>query len=79
MKSLYDRLKSAGCELDSHESDLYVRATPEARRIIKEYEAETGWTLSASGFTHQVKKEFWLDVPFMFSPWWEVRLTSGGR
>ena len=31
LPELYDALVAAGCEIDNHESDLYVRATPQAR------------------------------------------------
>jgi hypothetical protein len=42
MKSLYRRLLEAGCEIDNHESDLYVRDTPEARAIIAQYKLDDG-------------------------------------
>jgi hypothetical protein len=59
---LYDALIAAGCEIDSHESDLYVKAT-----LV----AESGRLRSF--FTHQVTGETWIDVPFAYLPWWEKR------
>lgn len=32
--TLYEALTAAGCEIDHHESDLYVRVTPDSTRIV---------------------------------------------
>ena len=71
-KSLYAQLKAFGlkegrgadCGIDHHESDLYVRATPETRAIVK-----------ASGKSHSFFKanddgRVWIDVPFEYDPFW---------
>jgi hypothetical protein len=63
----YDMLTAAGCEIDSHESDLYVKATPEAIAIVK----ASGWTHEY--FTNQRDGTRWIDVAFAFSPWWQRR------
>jgi hypothetical protein len=63
----FQALKAAGCEMDNHESDLYVRATPEALAIVK----ASGWTYET--FRHQVTGQLWLDVAFAYEPWWERR------
>jgi len=72
-KSLYDKLKDAGQTLDHHESDLYVKWTPEAEAIIKAH----GGTEAANArpFTYQRngKGERWIDVPFAYIPWWDKR------
>ena len=34
--NLYGRLKAAGVPLDSHESDLYAKVTPESWRLVNE-------------------------------------------
>lgn len=61
--TLYDELVAAGCTLDHHESDLYVLATPEAWNIIRKY---------PYGFTRfRSEGRNWIDLPFMYSPWWE--------
>lgn len=67
MPTLYEQLRGAGCDLDNHESDLYVRATPKAREIVR----ATGH--SHSYFVHQGSGEQWIDVPFAYDPWWQKR------
>ena len=62
---LYDALVAAGCEIDNHYSDLYVKATPEALAIVKNYPDH-----SRSVFHHQETGEVWLDFPFRFTPYW---------
>lgn len=73
--SLYARLKQAGCKLDSHESDLYVLATPEARAIVTEYEAEGGLT-NKQEFRSDIDGKIWLDLPFHNQPWWTARFGN---
>lgn len=70
--SLYSDLKAAGCKLDSHESDLYVKASPEACRIVRAAKSNV-W----SHFRSQIDEELWIEVPFAFAPWWEKRLGKG--
>lgn len=67
MPSLYEQLRDAGCALDNHESDLYVKATPEAVRLV------TASKRFCSYFTHQGTGELWLDVAFAYDPWWKAR------
>jgi hypothetical protein len=71
----YKALLKAGCEMDSHESDLYVRATPEAVAIVK----ESGWRYET--FTSQTDGQQWLDLAFAYEPFWESkqRLTGTHR
>jgi hypothetical protein len=62
---LYALLAAAGCEIDHHESDLYVKATPEAIALVK-----------ASGWTYEWFRSdgaSWLDVAFGYTPWWVAR------
>ena len=65
--TLYKDLKVAGCEMDSHESDLYIRATDTARRILSEHNQP------ASLFYSERDKSLWFDVPFAYDPFWENR------
>lgn len=67
--SLYTDAVAKGLTLDSHESDLYVLATPEAVSLVKRHK----WAHSA--FVGNDGK-VWLDVPFAFDPWWEARQSS---
>ena len=64
--TIYDEMKAAGVEMDSHESDLYVKNTPEAREIVAGYEYKSNVT----GFTSQIDGAHWLDIPFAYDPWW---------
>lgn len=60
---IYAALKAAGCELDHHESDLYVKATPEAIRL-------TAGEPNRSFFTSHDGSR-WIDLPFKYTPFWE--------
>lgn len=72
VKTLFQEIQDAGIPWDHHESDLYVKATPEAARIIKEYGRENGSFCSISAFRDAVTGELWLDVAFMYAPFWEA-------
>ncbi len=65
--TLYQTLVAAGCVLDNHESDLYVKATPAAEKILRQ--STMGW----SRFISQTDGQCWFDVPFAYDPWWEAR------
>lgn len=65
--SPYHKLKVAGCTLDHHESDLYVKATEKARRILH----ASGWGYEMFRSAKTPAGELWLEVPFAYSPWWE--------
>lgn len=69
--TLYEELLESGVELDhrDHTSDLYVRATPKALRLIM----ESG--LCWSAFRSQIDGKLWIDVPFAFDPYWNRRTT----
>jgi hypothetical protein len=66
----YKNLLLMGCEIDSHESDLYVRATPQALAIVR----QSGW--SYKPFYSRIDGQLWLDVPFAYEPFWERRQSS---
>lgn len=70
--NLYNRLFAAGCQMDSHESDLYVKATPTALAVVEQFEKE-GHPTNRSFFTSQVDNERWVELPFSFAPYWEAR------
>jgi hypothetical protein len=74
--SIYKALKEAGCEMDSHESDLYVKDTAVAREVLSKHdirfnEAEGG--RSWGRFVSQIDGAFWIDIPFAYEPWWDRR------
>lgn len=67
--TLYQAAIAAGIPIDSHESDLYMLATEEARALIHKH----GKHGTASLFRSEVDGRMWWDVPFSFDPWWERR------
>lgn len=77
MPDLYQMLRDAGCETDNHESDLYVKDTETARRVIAEYEQATGKRVNKETFRSQIDKTAWFDIPFQYTPFWERKLGSG--
>lgn len=60
---LYDELRAAGCQLDNHESDLYVRASPEAFEIVRRSRRPNSTFRDREG-------TLWIDVPFAWAPFW---------
>ncbi len=72
--TIYQRLLEANCELDNHESDLYVKSTPEAREIILKYRSENLHSpLTVRTFKSETDGTPWLDLPFQYDPWWETK------
>mgnify|MGYP004256857299 CR=1 FL=1 len=65
--TVHQALQEAGCKLDHHESDLYVEDTAKAREIIERY------GLKATPFRNQVDQAMWLDLPFMYQPFWDQK------
>jgi hypothetical protein len=65
--SIYQELKAAGVPLASHESNLYAKATPEARKILQGYEFKNNVT----AFINQVEGGIWFDIPFAYEPFWD--------
>lgn len=66
--TIYARLRVAGCEIDYHESDLYVRNTEQARHVIKQFEDEGG-RVAREPF-QGTDGLAWIDIPFMYVPRW---------
>jgi hypothetical protein len=73
--SLYQDLVTAGCQIDSHESDLYVKHNADAVRIIAEFEAAGGITNKVL-FTSRVDFQTWIELPFAYEPFW---IAKAGR
>ena len=65
--SIFKAIVAANVPRDHHESDLYVKATLEARAILAQYEH------SFTSFRNQIDGSLWFDIPFAFDPWWEAR------
>ncbi len=68
--SLYTELLAAGVPLDSHESDLYAKLTPESERIVR----ASGRSFTV--FTSQIDGQRWYDLPFAFDPWWDAKAAG---
>lgn len=67
---IYYKLLAAGVKIDSHESDLYAEATPEAIELSKNEP-------NRSFFTSQIDGKRWIEIPFAYMPYWEKK--SGGK
>jgi hypothetical protein len=70
MKTLYQALSEIGAEMDSHESDLYVRDSEPVRAALRLYNQ-----VRATRFIGN-DGDVWWDVPFSFDPWWESRTAE---
>lgn len=71
--TLYGEIVAAGIPFASHETDLYIPATPDALRILDRFTLERG---NATFFINQApphKGERWINVPFAFLPAWEAK------
>lgn len=67
MTTLYESLRNSGCELDSHCSDLYVKATAPALALVR----ESG--LGFEFFRSALDGSQWLTVHFAYDPFWAER------
>lgn len=68
ISDVYQLVTDAGIPTASHESDLYVKATPGARKILTDAGA------NFTTFVNQLDKSLWFDVPFAYTPWWDKRV-----
>jgi len=68
--SLYTELVAAGCQIDHHESDLYVKVTPDSRRIIERHRM-AGELPHLSLFKSPKGGSMWWDAPFAYDPFWQ--------
>jgi len=71
--TLYDRAKAAGLEMDHHESDLYLKDTPEARRVVAEHQAASGRDEFVTYFTSEIDGARWMDIAFKYEPFWAAK------
>ena len=60
--------------IDHHESDLYIKRTPESEELLAGYE----YLRSVETFTSPVDGCFWFDIPFAYDPYW-IEKCKGGR
>ena len=70
VETIYSRAKVAGLEMDTHEGDLYLKDTPEAREVIKaDGRKVDGWHISI--FRSAIDGTPWLDVAFGNEPFFK--------
>lgn len=82
--SLYERAIKAlpADHIDHHESDLYLKATPEAEAIINEWLADNGFkslkdsTLFVNRFRCNISGCMWFDIAFQYIPYIAQHITS---
>jgi hypothetical protein len=67
--TLYKEAKRLNIPLDHHESDLYLKVTPESTELVRKYDIYK----TAKRFISQIEKEFWYDIPFAYDPFWESK------
>jgi hypothetical protein len=71
MPSFYETVKKLipPSEIDHHESDLYVRDTPLARTIIRQFGMNSVDFKGTDG-------QRWIDVLFAYAPFWDKKRRS---
>lgn len=62
--TIYEDLKAAGCQVEGHESDLYVRATDAAVEILRTRKVQH------SLFVSPVDQLLWAEVAFAYDPFY---------
>lgn len=71
--SLFTEMLAAGVEVDSHESDLYVKASATASAVLRRHPAQAA---NALYFWDRTGGGMWIDVPFAYDPWWHRRAAK---
>ena len=77
MATLFQELTAAGCEIDNHESDLFVKDSPVSRNIIRRRCSadQIMWNndhcSTAVLFRSTLDNEIWWDIPFAYDPFWQ--------
>lgn len=73
--SIYADMKALNVPMDHHESDLYVKVTPETTALVQTYKFRTNIAI----FQSQIDKTLWYDIPFAYEPFWEHIMKRGGK
>lgn len=71
--SVYETLKFAGARLAHRESNLYVKADPLSRRVLKEVLAGNRLFGRPSLFLAEDGSGLWYEIPFAYEPYWLAR------
>ncbi len=64
---IYDEMKALGVEMANHESDLYVKDSPEVRALLAKYPTHER---NVRRFIHSTTNAIWIDIPFAYAPFW---------
>jgi hypothetical protein len=67
--SIYTDMVEAGCEIDNHESDLYVKVSEESAAIVVDYLDDVDYSF----FRSNIDGDMWYEFPFQYSPYWEEK------
>ncbi len=67
--SIYEDMVKAGVPIASHESDLYVKNTPESNLILINYE----YRKNVTPFVSKIDNTLWYDIPFAYTPFWDEK------
>jgi hypothetical protein len=68
----YGKVVELGIEHDHHESDLYVPVNAQTKTMMNDYE----YAMLVTTFKNQVTGNFWYDIPYAYTPWWEERVEK---
>ena len=79
MPTIYELLRDAGCEIDSHQADLYVKATPKALEVLANYNdrhESNCYKLTISLFPSAIDGTNWIEIAFAYDPWWVAKCKA---
>lgn len=67
--TFFKAIVQAGIQYSNHCSDLYVPDTKETRAILAQFPE----ICMTTRFRHNEYNTIWIDVPFAYEPYWELR------
>lgn len=72
-KSIYEQAKELmqPSDIDHHESDLYLKVTPESETLVRDYE----FRRNVKRFISNIDRSVWFDIPFAFDPFWNKKIV----
>lgn len=79
-KSLYQCFLDSGIppeEIDHHYSDLYVKVSIKSKRILEDYQKNSGVRCFAGVFKANDGSGYWYDIAFAYDPFWEAAARKG--
>ncbi|OBX34984.1 hypothetical protein A8U91_04047 [Halomonas elongata] len=70
--SIYDAMRHADLVVGHHQSDLYVRDTRLARKLLEAFRVR-GVTFTVIPFVSETGEGPCLEIPYAYAPFWERR------